>query len=228
MPEGRRGSVIFSPMVPAPKPAGLIDAISEIQQYYIIEKTGQDIPPEFLTIRGVLTFFTVGFKNGLVEGLLLGLFLPLAWGVWEGKIPVFGGIQHDLFTRLFVFILGFGISVSIMVLFGIILAKYYIGNLTRRAVDALVWGRAVSLTFKGILIFGVIYIALLFWTPENVWWVAEHIWIGSPEAFYYKAMEMKYPIWMSGWMQLLTSPILSVIPFGCLKAQEKRITNQST
>src|ERR1700757_1641579 len=84
MPEGRRGSVIFSPSVPAPKPAGLIDAISEIQQYYIIEKTGQDIPPEFLTIRGVMTFFGVGFKNGFIEGLILGTFLPVAWGY--GKI----------------------------------------------------------------------------------------------------------------------------------------------
>ncbi|HWP91825.1 MAG TPA: hypothetical protein VNN20_06475 [Thermodesulfobacteriota bacterium] len=227
MPEGRRGSVIFSPTVSAPKPAGLIDAISEIQQYYIIEKTGQDIPPEFLTIRGVLTFFTVGFKNGLVEGLLLGLFLPLAWGVWEGKIPVFGGIQHDLFTRLFVFILGFGISVSIMVLFGIILAKYYIGNLTRRAVDALVWGRAASLTFKGILIFGVIYVALLFWTPENVWWVAEHIWKSNPEGLYYKVLGMKQAVWMAAWMQLLISPLLSVIPFLCLKSRKKLILKES-
>ena len=228
MAEGRRGSVIFSPSVPAPKPAGLIDAISEIQQYYIIEKTGQDIPPEFLTIRGVMTFFGVGFKNGFIEGLILGIFLPVAWGVWEDKIPVFGTTQHDLLTKLFVFLLGFGVSVSIMSLFGIILAKYYIGNLTRRAVDSLVWGRAVSLTAKGILIFILYYIATLFWTPENVWWMAIHVWKSNPDGFYYKAMGMKQAVWMAGWMQLITSPILSVIPFGCLKVREKKIPDQST
>lgn len=100
MPEGRRGSVIFSTSSPVPKPAGLIDAISEIQQYYIIEKTGQDIPPEFLTIRGVMTFFTVGFKNGFIEGIILGLFLPIAWGVWEGKIKsLFLDQPHMIFLQ---------------------------------------------------------------------------------------------------------------------------------
>ena len=222
MPEGRKGSVIFSTSSPVPKPAGLIDAISEIQQYYIIEKTGQDIPPEFLTIRGVMTFFTVGFKNGFIEGIILGIFLPIAWGVWEDKIPVFGSTTHDLFTKLFIFMLSFGISLSLMLLFGIILARYYIGNLTRRAIDSLVWGRAISLTVKGLVIFAVYYVLVLFWTPENVWKVGEYVWKSNPEGFYEKAMSLRHAVWMSAWMQLVTSPILSVIPFGCLKARKRK------
>jgi hypothetical protein len=223
MPEGRKGSVIFSTSSPVSKPAGLIDAISEIQQYYIIEKTGQDIPPEFLTIRGVMTFFTVGFKNGFIEGIILGIFLPIAWGVWEDKIPVFGSLEHDLFTKLFIFMLSFGISLSLMLLFGIILSRYYIGNLTRRAIDSLVWGRAISLTVKGLAIFAVYYVLVLFWTPENVWKVGEYVWKSNPQGFYEKAMSLRHAVWMSAWMQLVTSPVLSVIPFGCLKARRKQL-----
>ncbi|WDN91017.1 hypothetical protein BuS5_04030 (plasmid) [Desulfosarcina sp. BuS5] len=35
----------------------LLDAISQIQQFYIIESKGKEIPDDFLTIRGKLNFF---------------------------------------------------------------------------------------------------------------------------------------------------------------------------
>ena len=51
---------------------GLINAISQIQQYSVIEKGGQDIPDDFLTIRGKLMFFNIGFGNGFLEGMIFG------------------------------------------------------------------------------------------------------------------------------------------------------------
>ncbi|HID70375.1 MAG TPA: hypothetical protein EYP35_07950, partial [Desulfobacterales bacterium] len=39
------------------RPRGLISAISEIQQFYVIEGQGQEIPAEFLTLEGSLDFF---------------------------------------------------------------------------------------------------------------------------------------------------------------------------
>ncbi len=49
------------------KPRGLLDAISEIQQYYTVEKGGSNIPEDFLTIKGKLSFFMVGLKHALLS-----------------------------------------------------------------------------------------------------------------------------------------------------------------
>ena len=103
-------------------------------------------------MRGMLTFFLVGFRSGFWEGALLGLLLPLAWGVWEEVIPAFGGTA-DLFGKCLVFLFGFGISLMMTVILGGMLAKYYGGNLTRKAVNSLVWGRTLSLVAKGFLCF---------------------------------------------------------------------------
>ena len=51
----------------------IIDAISQIQQFAVIERSGQDIPDDFLTIRGKLNFFNMGFGNGFIEGILFAL-----------------------------------------------------------------------------------------------------------------------------------------------------------
>ena len=147
-------------------PSSIIDAISEIQQYHIIERTGQDIPSDFLTMRGMLTFFLVGFRSGFWEGAFLGLLLPLAWGVWEEVIPAFGGTA-DFFGKCLVFLFGFGISLMMTVILGGILARYYGGNLTRKAVNSLVWGRTLSLVAKGILIFLVFNLLVFLLQPEE-------------------------------------------------------------
>ena len=86
---GGRGGFVPVSSSPHASPRNMIDAISEIQQYHIIERTGQDIPSDFLTMRGTLTFFLVGARSGFWEGAFLALLLPLAWGVWEEVIPGF-------------------------------------------------------------------------------------------------------------------------------------------
>ena len=113
---GGRGGFVPVSSSPHASPHNMIDAISEIQQYHIIERTGQDIPSDFLTMRGTLTFFLVGVRSGFWEGAFLALLLPLAWGVWEEVIPAFGGAS-DLFGKCLVFLFGFGISLMMTVVF---------------------------------------------------------------------------------------------------------------
>ena len=41
------------------KPRNLLSAISEIQQFYVIESKGQNIPAEFLTLERTIDFFKI-------------------------------------------------------------------------------------------------------------------------------------------------------------------------
>lgn len=215
---GGRGGFVPISSSPHTSPRSMIDAISEIQQYHIIERTGQDIPSDFLTMRGTLTFFLVGFRSGFWEGAFLGLLLPLAWGVWEEVIPAFGGTA-DLFGKCLVFLFGFGISLMMTVVLGGILASYYGGNLTRKAVNSLVWGRAVSLVAKGILIFLVFNLLVFLCSPKNVFFFCEAAGtlVADPASLYYGIMGMKEPLRKSAATQLALSPALSLIPFVTLR-----------
>ena len=215
---GGRGGFVPISSSPHASPRNLIDAISEIQQYHIIERTGQDIPSDFLTMRGMLTFFLVGFRSGFWEGAFLGLLLPLAWGVWEEVIPAFGGTA-DLSGKCLVFLFGFGISLMMTVVLGGILARYYGGNLTRKAVNSLVWGRTFSLVAKGFLIFLVFNLIVFLLSPKNVFYLSEAIggFIEDPASLYRGIMGMKEPLRKSAATQLALSPVLSLIPFVTLR-----------
>ena len=133
-------------------------------------------------MRGMLTFFLVGFRSGFWEGALLGLLLPLAWGVWEEVIPAFGGTA-DFFGKCLVFLFGFGISLMMTVILGGILARYYGGNLTRKAVNSLVWGRTLSLVAKGVLIFLVFNLLVFLLSPKNVFYLSEAVGGSSGSGF---------------------------------------------
>lgn len=215
---GGRGG--FTPISSSPhaSPRNLIDAISEIQQYHIIERTGQDIPSDFLTVRGMLAFFMVGARSGFWEGAFLGLLLPLAWGVWEDVIPAFGATA-DLFGKCLVFLFGFGISFMMTAILGGMLAGYYGGNLTRKAVNSLVWGRALSLVAKGVVVFLVFNLLVFLLSPRNVFLFCEAArgFIGDPASLYSGVMAMKEPLRKSAATQLALSPVLSLVPFITLR-----------
>ena len=215
---GGRGGFVPISSSPHASPRNMIDAISEIQQYHIIERTGQDIPSDFLTMRGMLTFFMVGARSGFWEGAFLGLLLPLAWGVWEEVIPAFGGTA-DFFGKCLVFLFGFGISLMMTVVLGGLLARYYGGNLTKKAVNSLVWGRTLSLVAKGILIFLVFNLLVFLCSPENVFFFCGALgsFVGNPASLYSGIMAMKEPLRKSATTQLALSPALGLIPFVTLR-----------
>ena len=59
------------------RPRNIISAISEIQQFYVIESQGQNIPSEFLTLEGSLDLFKIGMRSGFNEGLFIVLLFPV-------------------------------------------------------------------------------------------------------------------------------------------------------
>jgi len=211
--DGDRGFV-SGPSSPHASLRNIIDAISQIQHYHIMERTGQDIPSDFLTMRGMLGFFLVGLRSGLWEGVFLGLFLPLAWGVWEEVIPVFGGTA-DFFGKSLVFLFGLGISLLMTAILGGILARYYGGALTKKAVNWLVWGRTISLVAKGVLIYLTFNLIVFLCSPKNVLFFCEAVgrFMEDPASLYHTVMKMKEPLRKSATTQLVLSPVLSLVPF---------------
>jgi hypothetical protein len=55
----------------------IIDAIAQIQQFAVMERSDYEIPQDFLTIRGELNFFSIGFGNGFIEGMVFALLLAI-------------------------------------------------------------------------------------------------------------------------------------------------------
>lgn len=154
----------------------IISAMSQIQQFYVIEQGGQEIPDEFLTIQGKLNFFKVGLGSGFIEGLtfafLTAIVLPILSDAklmsWVARY--FPLAQSKIFLRalaLFPVIVSGGICCY--------LSKYRIGSLTRTAIDSLLWGRLVSLIAKAILIFaGLITLAGVI-TRHSAWIFAKWV-----------------------------------------------------
>ena len=208
---------------PGASPRGLVDAISEIQRYHVIERTGQDIPSDFLTVRGTLAFFAAGLRSGFLEGAMLALLLPLAWGVWEEVIPAFGA-EADIFGKCLVFLFASGISLVMTAVFGGMLPGYCGGNLARKAGWSLAWGRALGLIAEGVLIFLLFSLLVSLLSPKNVFLFCESVkgFIGDPAPLYSWITAMKEPFRKSAATQLALSPALGLVPVAVLRFSGRR------
>lgn len=151
----------------APKPLGLIDAVSEIQQFYIIERTGQDIPADFLSLRGTLTFVFIGMKSGFSEGVMFAFLIPVVLTLSSATLYAVSGIQTDWFFQFLLYIMAFA-PVAFNTFLCTYISKYYIGNLTKKAIRCLLDGRSAALVFKGFLMSGVFYFLSRYLTPARI------------------------------------------------------------
>lgn len=150
------------------RPKNLLNAISEVQQFYVIESKGQNIPAEFLTLERTLDFFKIGLKSGFHEGFALVLLFP----VFHFYLFPFVFKQLDMFSHVI-----FG-SIPYLVLLVntamcCYISRYYVGNITRKAINSLLVGRALSLLLKAFLLYVVYLILYRISTPENIWKLAQ-------------------------------------------------------
>lgn len=162
----------------------IIGAISNIQQYYIMEKVGQDIPGEFLTLEGTIGFFTIGMRSGLTEGVLLAVLLPV---VEFYLVPVVLK-SPTMFLRIILSALPF-FPVIINTILCVLVGRYYVGNVTRKAINSLFTGRIIVLMAKSFLVYVFYKLLTGLSTPDRVWVVAQKLNKNS-EAFYVGYMEM--------------------------------------
>lgn len=154
----------------------LLSAISQIQQFFVIEKSGQEIPDEFLTIQGKLNFFNTGFGSGFVEGLTFVLLASLTLPVLsDAKLTTtvahyFPLAQSKIFLRT--------LSCFPILLTAALccyLSRFRIGILTRKSIDAFLLGRLASLMVKGGLIFAGLTALSGAITRESAWSVAKWV-----------------------------------------------------
>ncbi|BBO87995.1 hypothetical protein [Desulfosarcina ovata] len=132
----------------------IVDAISQIQQFAVMERSDYEIPEDFLTLRGSLNFFSIGFGNGFIEGmvfaLLLAIIMPLTHSEYLMELV---SLSFPLArSRAFLWMLNL-LPVIIAVTLCSYLSRYRIGKIAKRAVDALLVGRMFSLIIKAIIIF---------------------------------------------------------------------------
>ena len=151
----------------------IIDAISQIQQFAVIERSGQDIPDDFLTIRGKLNFFNMGLGNGFIEGIIFALLTTLTLPIMsdEGLELWLENYFPLVRSKLFLW----SLTCSPIIIAGglcCFLSKYRIGILSKNAVDSLLIGRLFSLAIKGILIFVFLIFLSNHLTPESTWKVS--------------------------------------------------------
>ena len=151
------------------RPKNLLSAISEIQQFFVIESKGQNIPPEFLTLERSIDFFKIGLKSGFHEGFVLVLLFP----VFHFYLFPFVFKQLDIFSH-FIFS---GIPYLVLLVNTAMccyISRYYVGNITRKAINSLLVGRAMSLLLKAFLLYVVYLVLYRISAPENIWKLAQH------------------------------------------------------
>ena len=93
MSKGDASTALFTSAAPG-KPKGFIEAFSQIERYYELETQGSDIPPGLFTTQQKIEFWEVGFISTFWSSLFSIALAPLAIGVIEKYIPVFGGGAH--------------------------------------------------------------------------------------------------------------------------------------
>jgi hypothetical protein len=152
-------------------PRGIIDAISNIEYYHAQEKRGAILSAGFFTLKQKIEYFAVGFRASLISGLITAIIMPVAIGVTERMIPVFGSSSPTAFDVFFVFLLAFGFSLG-YACFIARAASLYIGPYTRSMIRNFVGGvitGAIGKMTIGFIFFHFMYLVVL--TERNVAWL---------------------------------------------------------
>lgn len=198
------------------KPKGLIDVISEIEWYHAAEARGGGIPENFFTTRNKLDFFEVGFKGSFLSGLISALLAPIAIGVIETMIPVFGSSKPATFDKVFVVILALSFSIGYAVFVGKI-GKCYTGKFTKSMIRNFVSGVVTGAIMKAVIAF--LFFHFLYLTALTEKRIASFVLLFR-RAFSYETLSKIY-VWLvdfrvvfltASWFVVATTLIFISIP----------------
>jgi hypothetical protein len=214
------------------KPRSIINVISDIQHYCMAEKLGKALPAEYLTLENSLGFFGVGAKSGLTEGLFLLLLLPAV----DFYLVPFVLKSPSLFLKIMIGSFPF-LPVIANTFLCAYISQYFVGVVTRKAINAFFTGRMLVLIFKSFMIY--IFYTLLtgLSTPERVWQLAQYSGKNA-EAIYYGYMTMLPNIMPIATRCSLLVMVAAILPYGIvflmdmwrrskIKRNHARITGKS-
>ena len=213
---GGNDTVVMAGMGDFQKPLNLLQAIEEIQHVSAMEiDMDKPLDKNFLALKQRIDFMAVGFKNGMLNGLITALLTPLALGVFDKIIPLFGDIHLTLFDKVYAFLLAIGFSLGFAIFLSS-LHKCYVGTISKGMIRNLFGGMFTGITLKVFIVFllynwifieltpGHVYSMLMFFHKylPNVNLVPVYNWI----------LEFKYVLPESVVFIALTSMLMIVMP----------------
>jgi hypothetical protein len=133
------------------KPKSFIDALSQIQQFYVIEHQAGPLPADFFTLKEKIEFTGVGFKSVIASALVSIFFTPVFIGVIEKHIPIFGSYDPSLADKVFAFILTAVFTLGYSLFLATKTPRYYIPNICRSAINLLLSGMVVAALLKMVI-----------------------------------------------------------------------------
>jgi len=190
------------------RPRNLLNAISEVQQFFVIESKGQDIPGEFLTLEHTLDFFKIGITSGFHEGFALVLLFPVFhFYLFPFVFQKLDFVSHILFGSIPYLVLMVNTAMCCYI------SRYYVGNITRKAINSLLMGRAMSLLLKAFLLYVLYLVLYRLSTPENIWKLAMQF--GSrAEEIYNGFFEIKPHLMPVATESSILMVVAAVFPYG--------------
>ena len=209
-------TVVVAGMGDFQKPLNLLQAIEEIQHMAAME-TDMDKPLDknFLALKQRIDFMAVGFKNGMLNGLITALLTPLALGVFDKIIPLFGDKHLTTFDEAYAFLLAIGFSLGFAVFLSS-LHKCYVGTISKGMIRNLFGGMFAGIILKVLLVFILYNWIFIELTPEHVYSMLLFFHKYMPKAnfvpVYNWILEFKYVLPESVVFIALTSMLMVVIP----------------
>ena len=198
-------------------PRGLLEAISYIDQNFANELGGCMIKARFLTTKQRLEFMEVGFRSSFASGLVTALLTPIAIGVIEQYIPMFGDSSPTFFDKFSAFLLALSFSLG----YAIFMAKAstcFIGEYTRAMVLNLLGGMIFGAIVKAVLAFIAFhFLYFKIFTDRNVLWAVTKLSFaktspGTTASVYTWVQGFKGIFLTSAYFVLVSTAVFIVIP----------------
>ena len=207
-------------------PSSLIDAMSEIQQFYLVESSGQPLHRDFFTMAHTMGFSSVGIRSALKDSVIwiLGY-------VFIGALVFF--VQENYLSERTTQILFWRVQGSPLYLFSkiasyggltfstamcVLISRYYTGTIPKRAINSLFLTRALFLISFSLLTFvllGSMYRFLLTDTSiENVTVCLSNLNKSFAEKIYYFLHNyLRRALFEASMITLISSAFSVTIPF---------------
>lgn len=153
------------------KPVSLLEAVSEIQRYYVAESGGSGIPADYFTIDMQMEYMWIGTRSVLHGGIFTIIFMPILIGVLQDKIHVFGHETVTVTDRIYMLCITLMFAMGYAFFYAYI-SKFNAGEVTKRMLLNMYSGVTIGSIIKAvvsILIYHLCYFAVF--TEGNVYWV---------------------------------------------------------
>ena len=204
----------------AAKPKGVFEAISQIERCHELESRGGEIPGGMFTTQNKIEFWEAGFISCVWSGLLTVSFTPLAIGVIERMIPVFGGDEPRAFDQVLVFFLAVSFTLGFAAFLGR-LGKFYEGMYTKTMIRSFLSGIAIGSALKVFFSF-ILFHFLALYVSEPVrlgnFILLARGWIspGRLESMYFFLLNFRRIYLISAWFVLITTICYLSVPFASI------------